>query len=75
MTRIVRPYGDTTGEVDELGLPVRDLAETGVLPPCGLAGSTPQEALRAHLGRLFAQSSSLVASSGSEPAVAGAAQA
>ena len=34
-----------------------------------------QEALRAHLGRLFAQSSSLVASSGSEPAVAGAAQA
>lgn len=31
----------------ELGLPVRDLGEVGVLPPCGLAGATPDEALTA----------------------------
>lgn len=29
----------------ELGLPVRDLGEVGVIPPCGLAGVAPQEAL------------------------------
>ena len=29
----------------ELGLPVRDLGEVGVIPPCGLAGASPDEAL------------------------------
>ena len=29
----------------ELGLPVPDLGEVGVIPPCGLAGVAPQEAL------------------------------
>lgn len=28
----------------ELGLPVRDLGEVGVIPPCGLAGTTPDGA-------------------------------
>ena len=31
----------------ELGLPVRDLGEVGVIPPCGLAGVAPDEALTA----------------------------
>lgn len=31
----------------ELGLPVPDLGEVGVIPPCGLAASPPQEALGA----------------------------
>lgn len=41
------PAGPLRRAWAELGLPVRDLGEVGVLPPCGLAGATPQGALAA----------------------------
>jgi hypothetical protein len=41
------PSATLRGAWSRLGLPTSDLGQVGVLPPCGLAGATPQQALAA----------------------------